>query len=325
MEDLRLFLLCVLVLIQTIPVEMSSFQDFLDLGDDIDGYSNLSTNDEELEDARRKAVDPQGSWLSFIEHSKRLPDGKQSGRKRKHKRNNRLRCPPGPMGPPGPQGPRGIPGPPGAIITQEEMMREFRAMVKEAAEKRADELVSEKCSACQEAVNGSRIRAPQDEAEVLSHVPRISVGFHMRLRRNIVVSGKTFMELKTFHQPFAGGAFHRGDTFNARSGRFAAPTDGIYQFSLNLHIRAKKKSRRSNLKKRDTINTQVCIDSLCQNFASLKHYTGLESNSKVFTVSFTGFLELKVGQYASVYVDNASNLNAVVQSGSDFTGLLIGS
>ncbi|OWF42958.1 hypothetical protein KP79_PYT24090 [Mizuhopecten yessoensis] len=131
MEDLRLFLLCVLVLIQTIPVEMSSFQDFLDLGDDIDGYSNLSTNDEELEDARRKAVDPQGSWLSFIEHSKRLPDGKQSGRKRKHKRNNRLRCPPGPMGPPGPQGPRGIPGPPGAIITQEEMMREFRAMVKE--------------------------------------------------------------------------------------------------------------------------------------------------------------------------------------------------
>lgn len=79
---------------------------------------------------------------------------------------------------------------------------------------------------------------------------------------------------------------------------------------------------------------------------------GLESNSKIFTVSVHGLLELQVtrarthipdvpacvksfcitlafsslqaGQYTSIFVDNAAGASITIQNGSDFMGMLLG-
>lgn len=79
---------------------------------------------------------------------------------------------------------------------------------------------------------------------------------------------------------------------------------------------------------------------------------GLESNSKIFTVSVHGLLELQVGraqthspdvpacakrfcitapcsslqagQYTSIFVDNAAGASVTIQNGSDFMGMLLG-
>ncbi|XP_046332040.1 adipolin-like isoform X1 [Haliotis cracherodii] len=303
---------------------------------DPEDFPNLSTNgDEEIR--TRPPLDPKGSWLEFVRHSDRINNRKMSKNKRKKKRKTLVRktsqgsllrssepkAQHGPIGPPGPPGPQGPAGPPGAVITKEEMLAEFRTMVKEAAEKRAEELLTERCEACSSLLNGSYVLPPEVDEVLL--VPRVTVAFHMRLRSNIIVARRTFMELKNFHQPFGGGAFHRGDVFNARDGRFVAPRDGVYHFAANLHIQIKKKGRGSKrLRKRDNIKVQVCIDSLCQKNTSLEYVTGLETNSKLFTTSVSGLLELKAGQYASVYMDNSSGIVVRIQNGSDFTGILFG-
>ncbi|KAK0151097.1 Adipolin [Merluccius polli] len=50
---------------------------------------------------------------------------------------------------------------------------------------------------------------------------------------------------------------------------------------------------------------------------------GLESNSKIFTVSVQGLLELQAGQYTSIFVDNAAGASITIQSGSDYMGMLL--
>ncbi|XP_076087445.1 adipolin-like [Mytilus galloprovincialis] len=290
-----------------------------------DSFSNLSANDEELDTVRRKNVNAQDSWFTFVRHSKRPQNNKQP-RKRKEKKSKRLACAHGCVpGPAGPRGPPGPPGPAGAVITKEILMQEFKELVREAAERRALELLAEKCPSCTDNLNITSSSIPvSTKNNAFDSVARIAVGFNMRLRRNVAISGRTFMELGAFHQPFAAGSFNRGENFNIKNGRFGAPKSGIYQFSVNLHMRIKRNGRRLKLRKQDNIRAQICIDSLCQKYASLQHISGLESNSKFFTVSFMGFLELTAGQYASVYVDNASRVNIIVQTTSDFSGILVG-
>ncbi|KAF6029600.1 hypothetical protein EB796_012095 [Bugula neritina] len=45
----------------------------------------------------------------------------------------------------GPAGPR---GPPGAVMTKEDIAREFKKMIKEAADKKARKIISVKCPSC---------------------------------------------------------------------------------------------------------------------------------------------------------------------------------
>ncbi|PVD35403.1 hypothetical protein C0Q70_02365 [Pomacea canaliculata] len=106
------------------------------------------------------------------------------------------------------------------------------------------------------------------------------------------------------------------------------PQGWLYQFAANLHLKLRHKGSRErmrqNLRKRDFVKIQICIDSLCQKNMSLEYITGLDTNSRIFTVSVTGLLEMKSGQYASVYVDNASRMTVKIQGDSDFTGILFG-
>nr|XP_022337576.1 adipolin-like [Crassostrea virginica] len=318
MEGFKLFNISVL---GTIFLQLLSIEDtiaFKDLRTD-DTFSNLETNEEETRGGRRRPVDSKDSWLQFIRRGSPKPPPKNKKRKQKQ-RLQRLGCPAGPVGPQGPPGP---PGPKGAKVTIQELMTEFLDIVKEAAEKQAEKMVIERCGVCAMAMNNSGAEVSFYAADVMA-LPRITSGFHLRLKKNVIVDGKTFIELHSFHQPFAAGSFQRGNAFNIKNGRFTAPKTGIYQFSANLHIRVKRKGRRTKLKRKDAIKSQICINSLCNKFVSLTHVVGIESNSKTFTVSFSGFMELEQSQYVSIHIDNSSKMNIAVQKNSEFTGIMMG-
>ncbi|XP_077614484.1 erythroferrone [Crocuta crocuta] len=57
---------------------------------------------------------------------------------------------------------------------------------------------------------------------------------------------------------------------------------------------------------------------------SLEAVMGLESSSELFTISVNGVLYLQQGQYASVFLDNASSSSLTVRSGSHFSAVLLG-
>ncbi|XP_048753844.2 adipolin-like [Ostrea edulis] len=316
MEVFRFFHIMVLstIFLQLLTFESAiAFKDFMA---DPDSSSNLETNEEEPRGGRRRPVDSKDSWLQFIRRGSR--PAKQTTKKRKNKRLQRLGCPAGPAGPQGPPGP---PGPKGAKVTIQELMTEFLDIVKEAAEKQAEKLISEKCGMC--TMNNGSAEVSMLTNDVMA-LPRITSGFHLRLKKNVIVDSKTFIELHSFHQPFAAGSFQRGNAFNIRNGRFTAPKAGIYQFSVNLHVRVKRKGRRAKLKRKDAVKAQICINSLCNKYVSLSHVRGMESNSKIFTVSFSGFVQLQQSQYVSVYIDNSSKMSVVIQKNSDFTGIIMG-
>ncbi|KAI8488288.1 hypothetical protein Bbelb_338840 [Branchiostoma belcheri] len=385
-------------------------------------------------------VDPRGSWMSFVKHSNN--GNKNNGRKKRKEQEKTLGLlsdppttnpgarkgaarkhgPPGPQGPPGPRGPA---GPPGAVITKDEMFREFKEMVREAAERRALRLLQEKHAAplvlasghtgkrltlssqehdtsgttCRGTKPGPKTKAgnltgptthnyvshyepPAPGAdgnvkpgEAIQHLgiwpywddtnspPKLHDAFHCRLRGNVVIPRKTLMELKNFQtpfgggtfvrgtgmnlregrftahrpgvyhfslltpvscvfpQPFGGGAFVRGTGMNLREGRFTAHRPGVYHFSATLHIGHPRQKR---LRPRDSVRALICINSLCQRHTSLEVVTGIESNSRVFTISVSGMLELQSGQYTSIFMDNSSKKPVTVQSGSDFTANFVG-
>ena len=54
------------------------------------------------------------------------------------------------------------------------------------------------CEACTSLLNGSYSLPPEVDQMLL--VPRVMAAFHMRLRRNVNVAAKTFLELKKFYQ-----------------------------------------------------------------------------------------------------------------------------
>ncbi|XP_038061679.1 adipolin-like [Patiria miniata] len=276
-------------------------------------------------------VDPRGSWLSFVQHSSRLSEGSSNSKKcEKKKKKKREREDPGnsrklsevvPTGLVGPQGPPGPPGPPGTQLSKEELLEEFRDLIKEAAERRAQIIVQEKCPSC--VANTSQVWLLTVNDDIL--MPHLPIAFHCKLRGGVDVPKKSLIEVSNFQTPFSDGSFRRGDGMDVRSGRFTAPRAAIYQFSANLHIHHPVSSKRiEELRHRDNLRLLICINSLCQRHTSLEYISGLESNSRVFTVNLSGLLQLEAGQYASIYVDNSSVQRITVQAGSDFTGLLMG-
>ncbi|XP_077998564.1 adipolin-like [Glandiceps talaboti] len=322
--------LLVVVFSDTHTVALSYDRDYLDRNgypeDDENDYAELPyslatrTNDE------RSKLDSRRTWLDFVRHHDRT-NGKKE--KKKEKKKGRLRDSlSSPSGPPGPPGPRGPPGPPGAEITKEEMMVEFKKMVKEAAERRAERIIAQQCPGCLSPVesrNGtSSVVYDWDDIEV---IPRIPAAFHCKLQTNVDIARKSLREVSNFQMPFAGGAFRRGQGLDVKSGRFMAQRTAIYQFSANVHLIhsvPKKDKEGRRLRSRDNVRVLICINSLCQRHTSLEFISGLESNSRVFTVNVNGLLQLEVGQYASVYIDNSSKRDISVQSGSDFTGIMVG-
>lgn len=192
-------------------------------------------------------------------------------------------------------------------------------MIKEATERRTAAVDR------QSSTSPSQIPTAHIALERMTSYRRIEEAFHCKLKGPVVIDKKTLMELQNFQTPLAKGAFLRGTGMDQSTGRFTAPVTGIYQFSANVHIDHNEVKRsKSQLRARDNVRVLICIESLCHRYTSLEMIVGLESNSKIFTVNVQGLLELQVGQYTSIFVDNGAGASIIIQNGSDFMGMLLG-
>ncbi|XP_054440388.1 adipolin [Pteronotus mesoamericanus] len=230
--------------------------------------------------------DAHMTWLNFV----RRPDDRASQKRCR----GRDKKPPGSPGPPGPAG---------AEVTQEALLREFREMLREATERRSSGLWG---SLLPEGTGGRLV----------------AEAFHCRLKGPVLVDKKTLVELQGFQAPTAPGAFLRGSGLSLASGRFTAPATAIFQFSASLHL--DRRGLQGRARARDTVRVLVCIESLCHRHTSLEAISGLDGSGRIFTVLVQGLLQLQAGQYASVFVDNGSSTALTIQSGSSFSGLLLG-
>ncbi|XP_034511393.1 erythroferrone [Ailuropoda melanoleuca] len=106
-------------------------------------------------------------------------------------------------------------------------------------------------------------------------------------------------------------------------GPIISPEVLLKEFQLLLKALAEQ-PRRGPPRPRDRLRLLICIQSRCQRNASLEAVMGLESSSELFTISVNGVLYLQSGQYASVFLDNASGSPLTVRSGSHFSAILLG-
>ncbi|NXC21528.1 ERFE protein, partial [Corythaeola cristata] len=125
-------------------------------------------------------------------------------------------------------------------------------------------------------------------------------------------------------QPEREGTFHRGSGLNLTSGQYTAPIAGYYTFTATLHIVRGEQRRKGQPCSGNHLRVLICVQSLCQHNSNLETVSWLESGGDLFTTSVTGVLYLQAGQYASVFVDNTAGSPLIVQSGSDFSAILLG-
>uniref|UniRef100_A0A8C3K5A0 Erythroferrone n=1 Tax=Calidris pygmaea TaxID=425635 RepID=A0A8C3K5A0_9CHAR len=187
----------------------------------------------------------------------------------------------------------GVPGPasapPGATTALEELLRELQLLLKE-----------------EERGEGN----PQARS-----YRRVEAAFHCRTRENISIEQRHLPAHGAFRHPQPEGErmFHRGSGLNLTSGQYTAPVTGYYTFTTTLHIGEGNRLR-----------VLICMQSCCQHNSNLETTSRLESSGDFFTISVTGVLYLQAGQYASVFVDNTADSPLTVQSGSDFSAVLLG-
>ncbi|NWX78698.1 ERFE protein, partial [Alca torda] len=124
--------------------------------------------------------------------------------------------------------------------------------------------------------------------------------------------------------PESKGMFHRGSGLNLTSGQYTAPIAGYYTFTATLHLVRREQRKKWQPRRGNRLRVLICVQSRCQHNSNLETVSWLESGVGLFTISVTGVLYLQAGQYASVFVDNAADSPLTVQSGSDFSAILIG-
>ncbi|NXX30522.1 ERFE protein, partial [Nicator chloris] len=125
-------------------------------------------------------------------------------------------------------------------------------------------------------------------------------------------------------QPEREGMFHRGPGLNLTSGQYTAPIAGYYAFTTTLHVVHREPRRKGQGCRGSRLRVLICVQSRCRHNSNLETVSRLESSGDLFTISVTGTLYLQAGQYASVFVDNTAGSPLTVQSGSDFSAILLG-
>ncbi|KAM5228674.1 erythroferrone [Ctenodactylus gundi] len=277
---------------------------------------------------QERSVDPRDAWMLFIRQSDKGVNSKRSkGKARRLKLGL-----PGPPGPPGPQ------GPPGPLILPEALLKEFQLLLKGAVRQRQHWEPDPCAQGPAEQAFVSPVPVPattkEDEdvegkpallAEPLAlWVPRVEAAFHCRLRRDTSIERRALHELSVYYLPSAEGTFHRGTGLNLTSGQYTAPMAGFYTLAATLHVVLAEHPRRAPPRPRDRLRLLICIQSRCQRNTSLEAVMSLESSSELFTISVNGVLYLQMGQYTSVFLDNASGSSLTVRSGSHFSAVLLG-
>ncbi|XP_033005922.1 erythroferrone [Lacerta agilis] len=272
-----------------------------------------SSNDPETAAGKIRRDESRAAWMLLMNNG-------VNNKKRSQNKAKKFK-----FGIPGPPGP---PGPPGALITQEELLREFRLLLKGVIRER--ERISQKsCDNCQEEDNRSRgednflaqISGPLLESREHG---RVQAAFHCRTRRNISIERRSLQELQFYYIPKKEEMFHRGLGLNLNNGQYIAPFSGYYIFTATLHIVPEVQQKKNQPRTRERLRLLICVESLCRQNISLETVSRLDRNNEHFTISIHGILFLQAGQYASVFVDNATGSTLTVRSGSDFGAVLLG-
>ncbi|XP_036278102.1 erythroferrone [Pipistrellus kuhlii] len=208
-------------------------------------------------------------------------------------------------------------------VNSSELVKELRRLIEEYVPLRERMLLG---LASHDAEKATGNRDSVDElAEALVTSPRIMGGaFHCRLRQKLSVERRTLHELGGYYLPESEGAFFRGLGLNLTSGQYRAPVGGFYALAATLHVALPQHRKPEQRHPRDRLRLLICIESQCQNHTSLEAVIGLQSGSELFTISVNGVLYLQMGQYISVFLDNASGSLVTVQGGSQFSALLLG-
>ncbi|XP_019730599.1 erythroferrone isoform X2 [Hippocampus comes] len=153
--------------------------------------------------------------------------------------------------------------------------------------------------------------------------PRISASFFGRLPQVVRVARRSLMELHPFSQaPPSVCAFQRGRSVNNTHGRYTATITGFYLLSARLRL---KSSERVQVRLHESVKAAICVESLCHTKLSIESVVGVASVGADFSITLTGTLFLQAGEYASVYVDNATGANISVLPESFFSTILLGS
>ncbi|XP_054062227.1 erythroferrone isoform X4 [Rissa tridactyla] len=215
----------------------------------------------------------------------------------------------------------GVPGPasvpPGTLAVLEELLRELQLLLKA--------MVKEQAKMRRKAWEGREEEEESGEGnpQAGSH-RRVEAAFRCQTRENISIEQRAQRELQLYYIPEREGMFHRGSGLNLTSGQYTAPIAGYYAFTATLHLVRREQRRKWQPCRGNRLRVLVCVQSRCQHNSNLETVSWLESGVGLFTISVTGVLYLQAGQYASVFVDNAADSPLTVQSGSDFSAILIG-
>ncbi|XP_053929962.1 erythroferrone [Cuculus canorus] len=248
----------------------------------------------------------------------------------------------GPPGVPGALEPRQawllLAGTPGKAPGLEEPPREARGPLRGASKERV--------KLCGKAGEGREEEEESREGNRRARGQRrVEAAFHCQTRGSVSVQQRARQELRHYYIPETKGMFHRGLGLNLTSRRYTAPVAGFYTFRATLRIGEpsgkpatppgaalalpsvpvrRERRRKGQLCQGKGLRVLICVQSRCQQNSSLETVSQLESGGDLFTVSVTGVLYLQAGQYASVFVDNAADSPLTVQSGSDFSAVLLG-
>ncbi|XP_029971621.1 erythroferrone [Salarias fasciatus] len=233
-------------------------------------------------------VSPLSSWLIFRRNSNKGDNRRSKGTRRSSKHGL-----PGPPGPPGPQGP---PGPPAPLLPQQQgLIQELQLKLRDMA--------GGVCLQC-------------------DHPPRVSTSFLSRLLQAVSIPRRSLLELQPFSKPSdSERSLQRGHSFNSSTGRYTAPVSGFYQLTASLLIES---GDRVQVRLRDSVRAAICIESLCQSNLSVESVMGVAAAGGTFSILLTGTLYLQVGEYVSVFVDNATGSAISVLPDSLFSGILLG-
>ncbi|XP_075745859.1 uncharacterized protein LOC142803775 isoform X2 [Rhipicephalus microplus] len=279
---------------------------------------------------RQTTLDPRETWATFLRHSERT----QTARPKKKVDPSFLRME-GPQGPPGPRGPR---GPPGANITREDMFREFKGLLREAAERRAQVMAEMQChntTNCTLPLSGGMNGSdsllpwlpPLVEIDRASMMPRAQSGFFWELSDEVRARKGKELRLHPFHRPFAEGSFERGSGLNATRGMFRAPLSGLYLFFATAFA-TRPTSARALRKQLETsandASLLVCLNARCQKNLSLRTTSEFSDGEYTMSLAVNGPLMLRAGQVVSLWFHNRTPYQITIHEGSQFSGFLVG-
>ncbi|XP_029139524.1 erythroferrone [Protobothrops mucrosquamatus] len=219
------------------------------------------------------------------------------------------------------------PRPDTSTIIQEKLLREFQLLLKGIIRKQERINMKTTSKKCQhgEARDGKEENFfPQNRVPLIKSRERIEAAFHCQTQKNISVDRRSLQELQLYYIPKKEELFHRGLGLNLNNGQYMAPVSGYYIFSARLYVVPQIHPTKYQSRARDRLRLLICVESLCRQKSSLETVSSLDKASGYFTISVSGILFLQAGQYASVFIDNATGSSFIVRSGSDFRGVLLG-